>query len=110
MWTLLKALTLIRGTQETAKGYGYHICLGGGVLNKGVSNKDLDLYFIPLINDGMDPKGLVQSLEIGWGPSSGEAESWSDPTRHDPFSHKLRFTGSKPSDAFIGQIDVFIIR
>ncbi len=45
-WTLEEALILVRALQPTAWQYGYHLCLGGGVLNKGVSSKDLDLYFL----------------------------------------------------------------
>lgn len=50
MWTIEQALELIRLMQPEARKRSYHICLGGGVLNKGVSEKDLDLYFHPLCN------------------------------------------------------------
>lgn len=44
MWTLEQALVIIRLLQPKVYSMGWHLCLGGGVLNKGVSNKDLDLY------------------------------------------------------------------
>jgi len=52
-WTLKEATELIAAQQPTAKEHGYHICLGGGVLNKGESEKDLDLYFLPMENHGI---------------------------------------------------------
>lgn len=50
MWTFKDAQELIVGLQPEAKKHGYHVALGGGVLNKGESTKDLDLYFLPLDN------------------------------------------------------------
>lgn len=47
-WTLDQALATIRLLQPTAHKYGYHIGLGGGVLNTGFSAKDLDLMILPL--------------------------------------------------------------
>lgn len=48
MWNLVEALELIREIQSKIRELDYHILLGGGVLNKGTSEKDLDLFFIPL--------------------------------------------------------------
>lgn len=42
-WTLDEAVKLIRQMQPLAFECGYHLNLGGGVLNKGFSNKDLDI-------------------------------------------------------------------
>ena len=65
-WTLDDALELIRALQPDSKRYNYHICLGGGVLNRGRAEKDLDLYFLPF---GMPPSRaneLIQWLEGMW--------------------------------------------
>lgn len=73
-WTLEEALMLIRGLQPETRKFGYHLCLGGGVLNKGFSDKDLDLYFLPMTGnleevvkkENVDK--LVGWLEKIWGP------------------------------------------
>lgn len=69
VWTLEDGLRLIRILQPKAKEYGYHIALGGGVLNKGESKKDLDLYFLTLDNGKKTPAcdNLVAWLEEMWG-------------------------------------------
>lgn len=108
MWTLDKAIKLVRDTQSTAFSFGYHICLGGGVLNKGNSEKDLDLYFIPLVGVHESFDRLVQSLDIGWG--IGEEFGYDNSyDKVSPYRISLRFRGSKPSDAFIGTVEVFIV-
>lgn len=67
-WTLEEALALIRGLQPETRKYGYHLTLGGGVLNKGESKKDLDLFFL-LMNSGYKakPDELVGYLDKLWG-------------------------------------------
>lgn len=44
---LAETQLLIRDLQGDAWSLGYHICLGGGVLNHGYSDKDIDLYLLP---------------------------------------------------------------
>lgn len=65
MWTLDIALELIRLIQPKLKSLGYHVCLGGGVLNTGKSAKDLDLYFLPFGPNQSHAK-LVEYLESIW--------------------------------------------
>lgn len=48
MWTLSEGLEVVRGIQQPIRAYGYHVAIGGGVVNKGQSDKDLDLYFLPM--------------------------------------------------------------
>ena len=67
-WQLPEALELIRTLQPLVREWNLHICLGGGVLNKGESKKDLDLFILPL---GGKPtpnyekaKGFLETL---WG-------------------------------------------
>lgn len=66
MWTLALALNLVRDVQEAVKPFGYHVALGGGCLNRGMSNKDVDLYFLPLANDP-NYLGLLMFLSKQWG-------------------------------------------
>lgn len=70
-WKLDEALELIRSLQPKVKTFGFHLCLGGGVLNKGFSEKDLDLYFLSLGKSKEKVKGkeLVEWLEKLWGES-----------------------------------------
>lgn len=68
-WSLDEGLRLIRALQPEAKRFGYHISLGGGVLNRGFSYKDLDLYFIPMENEELkqDTGALLKYLTDSWG-------------------------------------------
>lgn len=56
MWTLDQALELVRRIQSVIKKYNYHVALGGGVLNRGTSTKDLDLYFLPINSLELPPR------------------------------------------------------
>lgn len=58
-WTIEDALLLIRDIQPKIRPLQYHVVLGGGVLNKGWSGKDLDLYFLPFGDTGI-PADLPQ--------------------------------------------------
>ncbi len=49
-WYLADAQLLVRKLQAIAWPNGWHIALGGGVLNHGYSDKDLDLYALPIYN------------------------------------------------------------
>lgn len=51
-------MPLIAELQRITRPLGYHVAVGGGVLNKGRSQKDLDLYVLPLNNFSRYP--LVQ--------------------------------------------------
>jgi hypothetical protein len=69
-WNLDDGLKLIRAMQPDTRRYGYHLTLGGSVLNQGESRKDLDLYFLPLNNPRIaeeDPTGLIDWLVKMWG-------------------------------------------
>lgn len=46
MWTLNDAILIVQELQPFAHELGYHITLGGGVLNKRESSKDLDLFVL----------------------------------------------------------------
>ena len=66
-WTLEEALPLIRNLQPQAHQFGYHLCLGGGVLNTGRSEKDLDLYFLPMSPSDDKAAELKAWLDNLWG-------------------------------------------
>ncbi len=46
MWTLDNALPLIRKISEIALRNGFSVALYGGVLDRGRSEQDLDLFFV----------------------------------------------------------------
>lgn len=68
-WTLEEALKLIRALQPDTRTFGYHLCMGGGVMNKGMSEKDLDLFFLPMCGGGYipEPKAALVWLTQLWG-------------------------------------------
>lgn len=67
-WTLEQALGLIRELQPVMRDLHYHITLGGGVLNTGQSEKDLDLFFHPLNGYEKDSHTVLLSLMSMLGP------------------------------------------
>ena len=100
MWTLDEALALVRSLQPLANREGYHIALGGGVLNKGLSFHDVDLYFLPM--DGRE-KGEMLGVLIDYFKSPPRplgAQDYPD----DAFGIKVAFyIGGKRVDVFIGK-------
>ena len=104
--------TLIRSLQPQMRQFGYHLCLGGGVLNNGWSEKDLDLYFLPLSPFDGKAKELKAWLDGLWGTGvdlrnialtriAEEVPEYPD----DPmYQEKLKYSFSDL------RIDVFIMR
>ena len=86
MWTLDEGISLVRGLQDGTRKFGYHLCIGGGVVNKGRSNKDVDLFFLPLDNDKdkPNPDGILKWLEEMWGESENLMKEYDRPTGGDP--------------------------
>lgn len=68
-WTLQEALALVRDIQPIMREMGYHITLGGGVLNTGGSTHDLDLWFIPLNGYPSTPREVMGWLLTNLSPS-----------------------------------------
>lgn len=68
MWScLMDALVLVRKLQPAFNGCGWHIALGGGLLNKGFSDHDLDLVVYPHNSNATDIDKLRAMLRaIGW--------------------------------------------
>lgn len=77
-WKLDDGLRLVRALQPEAKKFGYHVTLGGSVLNLGESEKDIDLYFLPLENPKFSerPIQLLNYLEDVWGGYEGLGEEY----------------------------------
>lgn len=123
LWRISDALTLIRSLQVSVKPFGYHITLGGGVLNTGSSRNDLDLYFLPLSGSSDEPKLLAFLTEF-WGKSvdlrskAGRKYKWSRGASGEPTI--VRQETSYPLDPLFPsakifyfsdlRIDVFIAR
>jgi hypothetical protein len=102
VWQIDEALDLVRLLQPLTRQFNYHLALGGSVLNRGRSDKDLDIYFLPLDNgDEVQPRELENWLGEVYGPAkrlSGEAYK-DDPSA---YRSKVQLTHcGKRIDAFI---------
>lgn len=68
LWTLDEALELVRSLHLPLADIGWCCGIGGGVLIKGSSDKDLDLIFVPYCKTNHDIgvlNALLSSLD-GW--------------------------------------------
>lgn len=86
-WKIEEGLKLIRALQGRVREFGYHIALGGGVLNNGTSDKDLDLYFLPFNNPNIakeDTHGLLEWLSKLWGEPKTIGEYPDQPSDDGP--------------------------
>ena len=103
VWHLQDALLLVWDIQETTRLFGYHVALGGGVLNRGYSTKDLDLYFLPLCNENdHDPAALKAELVRQFGPCEPIGKYNGYDTQDDHKRLKFKFANAgKRIDAFI---------
>lgn len=101
MWEFGDSLPLIRHLQEKCHQIGYHVALGGGVLNNGSSDKDLDLYFLPMGNDNLNNNrtllfDVLEELWGAWEPING------DYAPNVPWQFMVKFMlGERRIDAFI---------
>jgi hypothetical protein len=105
MWTLDDARSIVKDIQIPMRDFGYHVALGGGVLNIGRSFHDLDIYFLPL--DDIDSPLRADDAVLWLIPRWGDAQPITDPeygaSLH--YSHKLKFW--LPTKQ---RIDLFIVR
>ena len=74
VWTMETALAYIRELQPRAMEAGWCIMLGGGVLNNGHSNSDLDILAYPSVRRA-SREDLFALL-----PANGQWSAWEDPT------------------------------
>jgi len=102
MWTLVEGCDVIRNIQEAVKPYGYHAALGGGVLNNGCSDKDLDIYFLELdVDSGSNPHNLLAFLQDHF-EVEGESITRADyPDSRYAFKWKFILSNDKRIDVFI---------
>jgi hypothetical protein len=100
-WVLADALLLVRQIQPLLRERKWHVALGGGVLNTGESDKDLDLYFLPFGDHVTD--GILPFLTEMWGgaePFSANAQYHTDVN----FATKVKFTvDGRRIDAFVAK-------
>ncbi len=107
MWTLDQALALVRGIQEDSRQFGYHVCLGGGTLNAGSSQKDVDIYLLPLDNStSPEAAAALQWLADLWGPYAYISEDYGhDQDDSSNYVYKVKFSVGNNQ-----RIDLFIMK
>ena len=106
LWTLAEGLDVVRQLQPVTWEFGYHLALGGGVVNRGSSTKDLDLYFLPLDNgDEYNPDydGLKRWLDTLYGEGASITNPDYPPTPGSVYRYKREYAANGK------RIDVFII-
>lgn len=89
MWTLDTGLRVVRALQQPIRQFGYHLAIGGGVVNKGESQKDLDLYFLPMSHNGNSDQLLIFLKEI-WGSCEDIGKDYENEYEH-PCKLKVKF-------------------
>jgi len=62
MWTLNAALPLIRRIAPIARTHGFSVALYGSVLERGESEKDLDLFFVKQEPDICNLQGCLDEI------------------------------------------------
>jgi len=103
VWTLVEARELITQLQLGSRSFNYHIALGGSVLNKGESDKDLDLYFLPMDNGNPHrPKELIEWLSGMFGPFTDLGGAEYEKSSNYKEKVEFRYEG-KRIDVFIAQ-------
>lgn len=103
IWTLRQGIKLVRKLQPALHARHYHVALGGGVLNKGWSVKDLDLYFMPFDQD--EPvRDILPFLEEQFGPSQPIGQTEYARNTPSAYAQKVKFL-----EYAGGRIDAFIV-
>lgn len=107
-WYLADAQLLVRTLQAVLWPVGWHVSLGGGVLNHGYSDKDLDLYVLPIYRPANLPDAFEARLLLGEVFKGSEgyvlASSLDGLPEHECYAHSVSFEwGSK-------RVDVFVVR
>lgn len=113
-WYLADALRLVQRLQAVAWPLGWHIALGGGVLNHGYSDKDLDLYVLPIYREGVkDELAVLTALVGALMPGELPAPNYEDMIPesfqgrdHECFKYSVRISAMDG----VGQIELFVVR
>jgi hypothetical protein len=106
-WYLADALVLLRELQAIAWPAGWHLALGGGVLNHGYSDKDLDLYVLPIYSrpDLVDELTILSRLAdiLDSKHPEGEPVCSFQGNPHECYTYAMRFSyrGKQPVELFI---------
>lgn len=110
------ALLLVRQLQAIAWPLNYHVTLGGGILNHGYSDKDMDIYMLPIYprpDDGRavghDVAKLVAKVSYVLGTA---VQDYSDkpslpadvPVNKTCFAEALHYQNTKIS------VDLFVVQ
>lgn len=103
VWTLEEGLAVIRRIQQDTRKFGYHVAIGGGVVNTGLSNKDLDLYFLPLDNAATSPSSrkLQSYLEEQFGELVPINAGYYGGSEESAYTLKLKTVADPRIDFFI---------
>lgn len=103
IWTLSQAQQLVAELHDAVWDVEYHICVGGSVLYQGSSEKDLDLFFLPLNGHERRPEDIYNVLNLVFGPLRSLRDH-PDYAAGDPWHIKESFGGTyrgKRVDLFI---------
>lgn len=66
-WTLEEGIALARKLEPIAIQHNAHIALGGGVLHRGSSEKDVDIFVYPRNKlKPFSPKVLLEAFGVGY--------------------------------------------
>lgn len=66
IWTLGTGVAFAQQVEKILGPLGFHCALGGSVLHKGESEKDLDIFVYPhRRGDGAAPDALISALKSG---------------------------------------------
>lgn len=108
MWNLDDSLSLVRALQSTVKQFGYHVALGGGVLNKGTSDKDVDLYFLPLDNKKLPvlTDKLVNYLNNLWGSPEVIGKEYEEEPPDNLVPNGPEYIQAAPHHWFVEDVDI----
>jgi len=103
MWTLSKAADLVGGLEPLVRELNYHTLLAGSVLHVGQSEKDLDLWFIPLNGYESDSQKVYALLSSVFGPL--------EPIRDSPDYQGMTYHCKEMLKGhYLGQrVDLFIV-
>ena len=74
MWSVSSAVAVIASISPAAYDCGYNLHLGGGVLDRGYSAKDLDVLAMPRFQAEQDKSGYIQWLTSNGWASAGVKE------------------------------------
>jgi hypothetical protein len=67
MWTLESGVAVTQALSPIAFGLGWNLHLGGGVLDHGRSEHDMDVLAMPRWQTQQDKDGLLERLaQLGW--------------------------------------------